>query len=309
MTQQRIMGPEEITSNVVASFEGCEDERLRQITQSLVRHLHAFAIEVCLRWEEWEVGINLLADAGRITDERRNEFILGSDTLGLSMMVDAIANPKPAGATESTVVGPFHLGGSPERHYGASMLEQAEHGVPTWYEGRVLSTDGTPVSGAELDVWQNDDDRLYAVQDPGKPEYHLRGRFRSLEDGRYAFLGVRPTPYTIPSDGPVGAMLRAAGRHNWRPAHIHMIVSACGYEVLATHIFDRESDWLESDAVFAVKPSLLRDFVEHEPDHPATPAGVATAWCSCACDIVLVPVDRECQRSSGSPASHRAPLA
>jgi catechol 1,2-dioxygenase len=204
------------------------------------------------------------------------------------MLVDALAHEKPPGATESTVLGPFYVPGSPLREYGASIIEQSG-GEPAWVHGRVLDLDGRPIAGAELDVWQNDDNELYAVQDPEAPENHLRGRFRTREDGTYAFLAVRPTSYPIPHDGPVGRMLEATGRHPWRPAHIHMIVRAPGYETVTTHIFDSRSAYLDSDAVFAVKPSLLRDFVRGFADDPERPEGVTGEWWSVENDIVLVP--------------------
>ena len=228
--------------------------------QSLVRHLHAFAAEVGLTEAEWRGGVDALTASGRITDDRRQEFVLWSDALGLSMLVDALAHPQPTGATESTVLGPFWVDGSPVREYGEAIFDSAL-GEPAWVHGRVLGVDGPPLAGAEVDVWQNDANQLYGVQDDAAPEEHLRGRFRARADGSYAFLGVRPVPYPIPDDGPVGAMLAATGRHPWRPAHIHMIVSAPGYETLTTHIFDAASPYLDSDAVFAVKPSLLRDFL------------------------------------------------
>jgi catechol 1,2-dioxygenase len=282
--------PADITAAVVASFDGCDDNRLREVMQALARHLHAFATEVGLSPEEWEEAIRVLTATGHITDERRQEFILWSDSLGLSMLVDALANPLPAVATESTVLGPFYVPGSPAREYGESMAEEAA-GTPAWVHGRVLSVDGSPIAGAELDVWQNGDDELYAVQRPEAPEDHLRGRYTTREDGSYAFLAVRPVPYPIPYDGPVGAMLDATGRHPWRPAHIHMIVRAAGYKPVTTHIFDRESEYLESDAVFAVKPSLLRDFVPRSADDPDKPTGVSGDWVSVENDIVLAPED------------------
>jgi catechol 1,2-dioxygenase len=153
----------------------------------------------------------------------------------------------------------------------------------------VLAVDGEPIPGAELDVWQNGDNRLYAVQDPDAPEAHLRGRFKTRADGTYAFLGVRPVPYTIPADGPVGHMLSASGRHPWRPAHIHVIARAPGYRTVATHVFDASSAFLDSDAVFAVKPSLLRTFVAHKAGDPETPTGVEGDWYSVENDIVLAP--------------------
>jgi hydroxyquinol 1,2-dioxygenase len=280
--------PADITAAVLASFEGCDDNRLREVMQALARHLHAFATEVGLTEREWQEAMRVLTATGHITDERRQEFILWSDSLGLSMLVDALANPLPDGATESTVLGPFYVPGSPAREYGESMAAEAA-GTPAWVHGRVLSVDGSPIAGAELDVWQNGDDRLYAVQRPEAPEDHLRGRYTTREDGSYAFLAVRPVPYPIPYDGPVGAMLQSTGRHPWRPAHIHMIVRAPGYRPVTTHIFDRESEYLDSDAVFAVKPSLLRDFVPRSADDPARPAGVDGDWVSVENEIVLAP--------------------
>jgi hydroxyquinol 1,2-dioxygenase len=280
--------PADITSAAVASFEGSSDARLRELAQSLTRHLHAFATEVGLTQDEWEAGIRILTDTGHITDERRQEFILWSDALGLSMLVDAFANPLPDGATESTVLGPFYVPGAPLREYGENLAAEPA-GKPAWVYGRVLDLDGAGIGDAELDVWQNGDNRLYAMQDPEAPEDHLRGRFRTRGDGSYAFLAVRPVPYTIPSDGPVGAMLAGTGRHPWRPAHIHMIVRAGGYRTVATHIFDAASDYLASDAVFAVKPSLLREFVLRGPEDPDRPDGVTGEWFSVENEIVLVP--------------------
>ncbi|HEX4753001.1 MAG TPA: dioxygenase [Solirubrobacterales bacterium] len=279
--------PDTITAAVVERFEGCSEPRLREIMQSLTRHLHAFAKEVDLSEAEWQVMIENLTATGHITDDRRQEFILWSDTLGLSMLVDALANQLPEGATESTVLGPFYVPGSPTRDFGANIAEE-EAGIPAWVHGRIVSTDGEPLD-AELDVWQNGDNRLYAVQDPDAPEEHLRGRFRTREDGTFAFLAVRPVPYPIPDDGPVGKMLEATGRHPWRPAHIHMIARAPGHRTVTTHIFDEESEYLDSDAVFAVKPSLLRRFEPRTADDPETPEGVDGEWVSLECEIVLTP--------------------
>jgi catechol 1,2-dioxygenase len=281
--------PDAITRKVVSSFESSPDLRLGEVMQSLVRHLHAFAADVGLTQEEWQAAIGVLTATGAITDEQRQEFILWSDTLGLSMFVDALSHPLPAGATESTVLGPFYVPGSPLREYGADISEQ-NAGVPAWVHGRVLDvTTREPIPNAEVDVWQNGDNQLYAVQDADAPEHHLRGRFLTREDGVYAYLGVRPVPYPIPDDGPVGTMLAAVGRHPWRPAHIHMIVRAAGYQTLVTHIFDRASDYLDTDAVFAVKSSLLRTFEERAADDPERPAGVAGPWCSLECDLFLAP--------------------
>ena len=283
------IAPEDITAKAVASFAAAPSARARDVMGSLVRHLHAFAAEVGLTQEEWQAGIGTLTATGRITDERRQEFILWSDVLGLSMFLDALAHPLPPEATESTVLGPFYVPGSPLREYGANIAEQAS-GTPAWVHGRVLDAlTGEPLAGAEVDVWQNGDNRLYAVQDPDAPEHHLRGRFRTREDGSYAFLAVRPVPYPIPDDGPVGQMLVATGRHPWRPAHIHVIVRADGYQTLVTHIFDRESEYLDSDTVLAVKPSLLRTFEPRAADDPERPDGVEGEWCSLECTLALAP--------------------
>ena len=233
--------------------------------------------------------IQTLTSTGHITDERRQEFILWSDALGLSTLVDALAHELPPGATESTVLGPFYVPGSPEREYGESMVLESGAGVPALVHGRVLDVDGSPIAGAELDVWQNGADMLYAVQRPEAEEDHLRGRYLTRDDGTYAFVAVRPVPYPIPHDGPVGRMLEATGRHPWRPAHIHIIVRAPGYKTVTTHVFDATSEYLDSDTVFAVKASLLRTFVERSAEDPDRPAGIDGPWVSLENDIVLAP--------------------
>jgi hydroxyquinol 1,2-dioxygenase len=276
-----------ITAQAIASFEDCADPRLRELMRALVSHLHAFAAEVSLGEDEWRALIDFLTETGRITDERRQEFILWSDALGLSMLVDALARP-PDSATESTVLGPFYVPGAPVRAYGESMAEEPA-GTPAWIHGRVLSTASEPIAGAELDVWQNGADRLYAVQRPEAPEDHLRGRYRTREDGSFAFVAVRPVAYPIPDDGPVGRMLAATGRHPWRPAHVHLIVRADGFRTVATHIFDAASEYLESDAVFAVKHSLVRSFAERSADDPERPPGVEGLWASLELELVLAP--------------------
>jgi catechol 1,2-dioxygenase len=281
--------PDAITAAALNSFDRGDDPRRRQIMQALVRHLHGFIDEVGLTPEEWSAAIETLTQTGHITDERRQEFILWSDTLGISMLVDALAHPLPAGATESTVLGPFYVPGSPVREYGANLAAEDEAGTPAFVHGHVRDTAGRPIAGAELDVWQNGADELYAVQRPEAPEDHLRGRLHSRDDGSYAFIGVRPVPYAIPHDGPVGRMLEATGRHPWRPAHIHMIVRADGYRTVTTHIFDGASEYLDSDAVFAVKPSLVREFIPHAAGDPDTPPGITGEWVSVQNDLVLAP--------------------
>ena len=277
-----------ITDAVVASFDRCPDPRLREIMQSFVRHLHAFAREVKLTEAEWSAAIQILTQTGHITTDQRQEFILWSDTLGLSMLVEQMAHPSANGGTENTVLGPFYVPDANERGFGESISEEPVQ-APVLVHGRVTDPSGQPIAGAELDVWQNGEDRLYAVQNPEAPESHLRGRYRSRDDGSYAFLGVRPLPYTVPDDGPVGRMIEATGRHPWRPAHIHMIVRAAGFQTLTTHIFDEQSEYLGSDVVFAVKPSLVRTFIARSKDDPERPAGVRGDWYSVENDIVLVP--------------------
>lgn len=284
------MTADDITASVLERFAATPDARLREVMRALTAHLHAFVSEVGLTEEEWRAGIGLLTATGDITDATRQEFILWSDALGVSMLVDAVAHDLPPGATESTVLGPFYAAGSPLREYGARLAER-DAGAPAWVHGVVRSIDGTPLAGAELDVWQNGNDRLYAVQDPDAPEHHLRGRFRTRADGGFAFLAVRPTAYPIPDDGPVGRMLAATARHPWRPAHIHVVVRADGHRTLTTHLFDDASDYLDSDAVFAVKPSLLRTFVARDAEDPQRPDGVDGPWFSLESDFVLVPGD------------------
>ena len=282
-----------LTEAVVARLQATPAPRLRQVMTALVRHLHGVVAEVQLTQDEWLAAIRFLTATGQICTDRRQEFILLSDTLGVSMLVDLLAGPADTGraghATESTVLGPFYAPGSPLRDYGASIAERPS-GESAWITGHVTDLDGQPIAGAVLDVWQNADDMLYAVQDPGAPQDNLRGRFRTRADGCYAFLGVRPADYPIPDDGPVGQLLASTGRHPWRPAHIHMIVSAPGYQSVATHIFDSGSKYLDSDTVFAVKPSLVRPFERHEPGL-AAPDGVlpGQAWYSLTFDFLLSP--------------------
>ena len=280
--------PEDITAAVLASFDGCPDERLRTVMRSLTAHLHAFVTDVALTQEEWQAAIAVLTATGHITTGKRQEWILWSDTLGVSMLVDALSSRTPEGATESTVQGPFYVPGSPRRGYG-DRIDEIPAGEALWVHGHVRSLDGRPLPGAELDVWQNGDNELYAVQDPEAPEDHLRGLFTTRDDGSYGFVTVRPTPYPIPYDGPVGQMLSATGRHPWRPAHIHMMVRAPGHRPVTTHLFDVTSEHIDGDAVFAVKPSLVRELVSHQDGDPGQPPGITGKWWSLASDFVLVP--------------------
>lgn len=265
---------------MLARFAATPDARLRSLFESLIRHLHAFAIETALTQEEWAAGVAFLTAAGQKCTPERQELILLSDVLGLSMVVDAVGHAAHAGATESTVLGPFYVPDAPWRDMGASIVDMPGSGEPALVSGTVRDREGRPLEGAVLDVWQNSSSRLYAVQDPSQPSTNLRGRFRTGPDGRFSFWSVRPTDYPIPDDGPVGEMLRAAGRHPWRAAHIHLIVSAPGHASVATHFFDDASQYLESDAVFGVKDSLVCHYQPHE-----SPDG---RWYSLERDIVLL---------------------
>jgi protocatechuate 3,4-dioxygenase beta subunit len=268
MTDTGPMSPAELTAEVVSRLDTTRDERLRTVIQALVRHLHAFAREVSLTEAEWMTGLRFLTETGHKCDDVRQEFILLSDTLGLSSLVDLLDHgSEHPGVTEPTVLGPFYVPDSPWRGYGESMVTWKEAtGQSAVVRGRVRSADGTPLAGAVLDLWQTDASGFYAVQQAGtQPADHLRGRYRTGDDGRYEFRTTRPVPYPIPDDGPVGRLLTATGRHPWRAAHIHAIVSAAGHHTVTTHIFDRQSRYLDSDAVFGVKGSLIRDFVE-QPD-------------------------------------------
>jgi len=255
--------PEALTAEVCERLAATPDARLLQVMQSLVRHLHAFAVDVNLTDEEWMAGIAFLTQTGHMCDDVRQEFILLSDTLGLSSLVDLINHADTQGSgTEPTILGPFYVPASPVREFGSSMVEYEDAGEPALLRGRVLSTSGEPIAGAQLDVWQNAATGFYAVQQPDvQPATNLRGCYVTNAAGEFEIRTVRPVPYPIPADGPVGKLLRATARHEWRAAHVHAKVSADGYVALTTHVFDRESEYLDSDTVFGVKGSLIRDFV------------------------------------------------
>nr|WP_051504070.1 intradiol ring-cleavage dioxygenase [Robbsia andropogonis] len=245
-----------LTEQVIASFKSTPDARLRSVMQHLVRHLHAFVREVELTEAEWMAAIRFLTETGKMCDDVvRQEFILLSDTLGVSMLVDAINHRHGENATETTVFGPFYIEGMPERAYGENMA--LTHGTPTIVRGRVLDADGNPLAGAVLDVWQTAENGMYSGQDTRQPHANLRGRYRTDADGRYAITTILPVSYPIPTDGPVGRMLQATGRHPWRPAHLHFMIDLPGYRKLVTHLFDKNDAYLTSDAVFGVKASLV----------------------------------------------------
>ncbi|NLS02968.1 intradiol ring-cleavage dioxygenase [Rhizobium sp. P32RR-XVIII] len=239
--------------------------RLAQVMACLVKHLHNFAREIELTQEEWEFGIDFLTRTGQICTQERQEFILLSDTLGLSMLVDAINNRRPEGATENTVFGPFHVEGAPVRQMGDQICLDGK-GESCLFTGSVLDHDGNPVAGARIDVWSDNAEGYYDVQQPDiQPKWNNRGVFVTGADGRYSFVGIKPVSYPIPDDGPVGKMLAALGRHPYRPAHMHYMVRADGFQKLVTHTFVGRDTYLESDTVFGVKKTLVAPFdrVEH----------------------------------------------
>ena len=274
---------------VIESFGPRTDLRLREILTALVRHLHAFARDVELTVPEWDQAIDFLTRTGHKCDDERQEFILLSDVLGLSMLTETISNRKFGVATESTVLGPFHVVESPVRALG-DTIDLVGTGTPCVVTGRVVSTDGRPLPGASLDVWQANDQGFYDVQQPDvQPRTNGRGLFTADDDGRFWFRTIVPSYYPIPTDGPVGELLRATGRHAFRPAHIHFIVTAPGHRPLTTHIFVANSEYIESDTVFAVKKSLVEDFQEVTDPEAAARWGVPVPFRHADFDIVLQP--------------------
>lgn len=275
-----------LTESVVKKLEGASDARFRQVMTGLVRHLHTFVRETQLTEAEWRAAIEFLTATGQKCDDKRQEYILLSDTLGISMLVDAINHHKPDGATESTVLGPFYVRGAPDMPLGANIAEGVE-GEPVYFSGEVVSSDGKPIGGATLDIWSTDGAGRYDVQRP-EGELRARGRITADAQGRYAFWTVKPVSYPIPTDGPVGKMMLKLGRHPYRPAHTHMIVAAPGHEAVTTHLFVKGDPYLDSDAVFAVKDSLVVDFVAHGPGIAPDGKQVDQAWWSVDYDFGLV---------------------
>ena len=279
-----------LTDAVVARLAGAADARFKLLMTSLIRHLHAFVREVELTEDEWFEAIRFLTATGQKCDAKRQEFILLSDVLGVSMLVDAINHRRPAGATENTVLGPFYVHGAREIKNGDDMAAGWD-GEPTVVSGRVLSTDGRPVADALLDIWQSNHVGRYDVQCEGIGEKQLRARLRSDADGRFWFRTIKPSSYPVPTDGPVGLILTRMGRHPFRPAHIHFIVSAPGYETTVTHLFVQGDPYLESDAVFGVKPSLVVEFKRVDSEAEDRKVGLKAPFYAATYDFVLKPAD------------------
>ena len=247
-----------LTAEVLHRIRNTPDKRLKEVMTSFIKHLHAFVREVKPTQEEWMKGIQFLTDTGHWCSGKRQEFILMSDTLGVSMLVDALNYKAAKGATQSTVLGPFHREGAPEFALGANVAKSPSDGEPCIVSGTVRDTAGGPVAGAKLDIWEGGADGLYDSQKGD--EMNLRGVFRTDAEGRFSFQCVTPTFYPVPNDGPVGKMLIATGRHPMRPPHLHFWITAPGYQPLITHLFRRGGKYLDSDAVFGVKPELVVDF-------------------------------------------------
>jgi catechol 1,2-dioxygenase len=277
---------------VAASFADTPDPRLRQVMTSLVQHLHAFVKDVELTEEEWGFAIDFLTRTGHMSNEVRQEFILLSDVLGISMLVETINHRTGGTSTESTVLGPFHMVESPKRELGDD-INLDRKGTPCLVSGRVTGPDGEPLAGASVDVWQTNEDGFYDVQQPDiQPAGNLRGLFTADADGRYWFRSVVPRYYPIPDDGPVGQLLAATGRHPNRPAHLHFIVAAPGYRPVTTHVFVEDSPYLDSDAVFGVKESLIREVPEVDDPVRAADLGLPNPFRTLTFDLTLLRADQ-----------------
>jgi hydroxyquinol 1,2-dioxygenase len=288
MTEDQRAREHELVERVVRSFDACADARLRQLMVGLVQHLHAYIRDVRLTEAEWRATIDFLTGCGHITDDKRQEFILLSDVLGASMQTIVVNNEAYRDATEATVVGPFFVEGSPEVAIGGDVAGGAA-GEPCWVEGTVTDTDGEPLAGALIEVWEADADGRYDVQYDDE-RTAARAHLHADEQGHYAFWAVTPTPYPIPHDGPVGQLLEAVGRSPMRASHLHFLVRHPGRRTLVTHVFVEGDELLGADAVFGVKDSLVKRF-ERRPAGTATPDGRAVdgTWSKVRFDIVLPP--------------------
>jgi hydroxyquinol 1,2-dioxygenase len=293
-----------LTAEVLRRLEGTKNPRLKEVMESFVKHLHAFVREVRPTQEEWFTGIKFLAEVGHWCDDKRHEFILMSDTLGVSMLVDFINYGSEANCTESTVLGPFFVEGAPELSLGASMAKPGTPGDPCVVTGTIKAPDGTPIAGAVLDAWEGDGDGFYDVQKDGGT--NLRARYRTDSEGRFWLKCIRPVSYPVPHDGPVGELLQLTGRHPMRPGHLHTLISAKGYETLVTHLFTKGDPYLDSDAVFGVKESLIVDFVKCDSKEEAAKFGMPLPFYRAHYDFVLKP-SRQPAREAAATKREPAP--
>ncbi len=278
-----------LTQAVLETISKDADPRFQEIMTGLVSHLHAFALETNLSKEEWLDAIEFLYQTGKKTTRNRNEFILLSDTLGLSSMVDMISSRGNDDATDVSVLGPFYIEGAPFIKNGGDLIAD-NTGQHTLVKGRISSTDGSPVPNALLDVWQNAENGKYSNEDPEQDDNNLRARLNAAEDGSYSFTTIRPTPYTVPEDGPAGVMLEAMGRHPWRPAHIHFKISADGFQDLITEIYPDDDEYIDADAVFGVRDSLAVSFKPVASEEDAAQYGIKSPFLTVEYDFRLRPV-------------------
>lgn len=277
-----------LTDAVIATITDDADPRFREIMTALIRHMHGFVREVDLSQEEWLAAIEFLYQTGKKTTRKRNEFILLSDTLGVTSLIDLMSGHAIAGATESSVLGPFYVEGAPMIDTGGDMIGQND-GDKGVVRGRVMSADGKPVPGALLDIWQNASNGQYSVEDPEQDDFNLRCRMHADGTGGYHFTTIRPMPYTVPDDGPAGIMLHAMGRHPWRPAHIHFKVSADGYQDLITELYPDDDQYIDEDAVFGVRDSLSVTFAPNDSAEDAKRYGLSAPFFDLTYDFVLLP--------------------
>ena len=253
----RTVTKENITDTFISYFGEDTDPRVREIMASLAKHLHAFARETNLTHKEWEKGLDILRNAGNISTPERDEYVLLSDVLGLSSLVDMINSPEKG--TNSSVLGPFHISNPPPMDMGAD-LKGSYGGELVLVKGKVVDTNGNPISGATLDIWQTAPNGLYSSQDPEQDMMNFHALFTTGDDGCYSFTTVRPVVYTVPTDGPVGELLNATGRHPWRPSHLHYIIKANGFRSLVTEVFPDDDPYLDEDTVFGVREDLVMSY-------------------------------------------------
>jgi hydroxyquinol 1,2-dioxygenase len=282
----QLVTEDNITDLAVQRWGTARDPRTAEVVTALVRHLHDFAREVRLTEAEWMAAMQWLTRTGQISDEKREEFILASDVLGLSMLVVQMNHQLDPAATPATVLGPFHIDGSPELDFGGDMSDGVP-GTPLYVHGTVRDLEGNPVAGGVLDVWQADTEGAYESQIPDIDEARLRAKYTTREDGSYCVRTIAPLGYTIPMDGPVGDLISQTAISHFRPAHIHFLINVPGYEPLITHLFQEGADYLDSDVVFGTKQELVVAFELREPG--ATPDGGKSAepWAEARYDFVL----------------------
>jgi hydroxyquinol 1,2-dioxygenase len=298
----RQFNEDNLTQAVIARLAKVKDARFKKVMTSAIKHLHAFARDVQLTEEEWFEGIKFLTAVGQKCDDKRQEFILLSDVLGLSMMVVALNHKTAPGATEATVLGPFFAHGAKEYGYGGDLREGATmKGEDVWVSGRVLGTDGKPIPNAALDIWQAKADGIYDVQD-ADAEFELRGRVKANAKGEYAFASYKPKFYSIPMDGPVGDLIGKTSKNHMRPAHMHAIVSAPGYQQVITHVFVHGDPYLDGDAVFAVKDSLVAKYKKVTDAAEAKKLGMPTPFLRLDWDFHLSPAGKVKARKVIAPS-------